>query len=80
MPFIVVLGLSIEIGVACSIVRVLRALALASPIVAGATGAMTTSRHGRVGWGGVPNLIDLDLGRFDVHGDLLDLWSPLEFF
>jgi hypothetical protein len=53
--------------------RALGTLVLAFPILVGATRTMVVSQHGRVGWGGVSDLVDLDLSRLDVRDDLFDL-------
>lgn len=78
MPFVVALGPPIEIGVARLIVRALETLLLAPLIMAGAMGAVAVSRCGRVGWSRMPDLVNLDLSRLDMHGDLFDLRSPWE--
>jgi hypothetical protein len=71
--FVVALGSSIEIGATSLMARALGTLVLASPVMAGATRTMVVSQHGRVGWGGVSDLVDLDLSRLDVRDDLFDL-------
>ena len=70
MCFIVAPGSSIKIGAIGLVSGVLGALMLTSSIVAGAT---ATSRRGRIRWVGVLELIDLDLSRYDMCSDLLDL-------
>ena len=78
MPFVVAFGPSIEIGAARLIARAFGALVPTS-LVARATGATAASRCSRVGWGRVPDLVDLNLGRFNMRGDLFNFRSLWEF-
>lgn len=74
VSFVVASGPSIEIGASRLIARAFRALALTSPVMARATGVMTTCRCSRV-WSRILDLVDLDLGRFKMCSDLFDFWS-----
>lgn len=77
VSFIVASRPSIEIGAARLIARAFGALELTSPVMARATGVMVVCRCSRV-WSRIPDLVDLDLGRFKMCGDLFDFWSLQE--
>ena len=75
MSLVVAPRTSIEIGVVTLVLGVLNALMLTSSVVAG---AMAVSQRGRVRRSRMPDLVDLNLSRHDMHLDLLDFWSLWE--
>jgi hypothetical protein len=78
MSFVVAPRSFIEVGAASLVSRALRALMLTCSVMAGAVGATAVSQHGRVGWVGTADLIDLNLSRIDMRLDFLDFRSQWE--
>jgi hypothetical protein len=68
--FVVAPGSSIEIGAANLVSGVLGALTLTSSVMAR---AVAMSRCSRIRQAGVLERVDLDLSRYDMRSDLLDL-------
>jgi hypothetical protein len=76
VSFVVAPRSSIEIGAAGLVSGVPDALMLTSSITAGAA---AMSRRSQIRQVGIPELVDLDLSRYNMRSDLLDLWSLRKF-
>jgi hypothetical protein len=76
VSFVVAPGSSIEIGAVGLVSGAPDALMLTSSITAGAA---AMSRRSQIRQVGIPELVDLDLSRYNMRSDLLDLWSLRKF-